>query len=97
MTTFGEPRGGISTTGATRKQRHCSGSAALVAVVQTADFRDLNDVAHAGRLDGPRLRGVLAEREMSSRFVIVGKARGQDLTEMLLAEDDYVVKAFSAD
>ena len=73
ITTFGETHGRISTMGASRKQRHCLGSAALVAVVQTTDFPDFDDVAQAGRVDGSRLRGVFAEGEMSSRFVVVGK------------------------
>jgi hypothetical protein len=53
-------------------------------VLQTTDFRDFDDVAHAGKVDGSRLRGVFTEGEMSSRFVVVGKIRGQDSTEMLL-------------
>jgi hypothetical protein len=82
--------------GASGKQQRSSGSAALVAVVQTADFRDFDDVAYARRVDGSWLRGVFAEGEMRSRFVVVGKIRGQDATEMLLTEDDHVIETLSA-
>jgi hypothetical protein len=50
-----------------RKHRLCSGRAALVAVVQTPDFWDLDDGADTGRVNGSRLRSVFAEREMSPR------------------------------
>ena len=70
--------------------------AALVVVVQTTDFWDLDDVAHAGRVNGSRLRSVFAEGEMGSRFVIVGKMGGQDSTEMLFAKDDHVIETLSA-
>ena len=43
-----------------------SGRAALVAVVQAADFGQLDYLAHARRLDGSRLRRVFAHREVSS-------------------------------
>jgi hypothetical protein len=43
-------------------------------------------------VDGSRLRGVFAEGKMSSRFVVVGKASLQDHSEVLLAEDNPVVR-----
>jgi hypothetical protein len=65
-------------------------------MMETADFGKLDDLAHTGRLDGPRIRRVLAEREMSSRFVIVGKVSGQNPTEMLPTEDNHVIETLAA-
>ena len=45
----------------------------LIAMVQTADFRDGNDVAGRGRLYGTRSRAVLAERKMRSAIMTVLK------------------------
>ena len=95
ITTFGETRGRISTTFASHKLGNYSGSAALVVMVQPTDLRDLDDRTHTGRVDGSGLRGVFAEREMRSRLVVIGKVRGQDSTEMLLAEDNHVIETIS--
>ncbi len=77
-------------------RRFRSGRKARVAMMETADFGKLDDLAHTGRLDGSRIRRVLAEREMSSRLVMVGEVPGQNPTEMLLTEDNYVIETLSA-
>ena len=53
-----------STTLALPGRPRPSGSEAFVAVVQSADFGQLHDLAHARRVDGARLRRVLAQRQM---------------------------------
>jgi hypothetical protein len=70
ITIFGETRERISTTGACRKQRHCSGSAALVAAMQAADRGCLGNPAQDWRVDAPRIRRVLAQAQMGSRPVV---------------------------
>ena len=74
-----------------------SGGEARIAAVQTTDFWGLDDLAHTGCVDGSRIRRALAKIKMSSRPVVIGKVSLQDPTEVLLAEDNHVVKAFSTD
>jgi hypothetical protein len=63
--------------------------------MQATHFGQLYDLAHGRRLDGPWLRRVLAQRQMSSGLVIVGKVGGQDATEMAFIENDDVVETVS--
>jgi hypothetical protein len=77
-------------------RRFRSGREARVAVVQTTDFWDLDDLAHTGRVDSSRIRRVLAQGQMGSRPVVVGEIRFQDSAKIPLAEDDDVVEAFSS-
>jgi hypothetical protein len=91
------PGGQISATVARLSTGCHSGGEARVAVVQTTDFWALDDLAHTGWVDGSRIRRILAKRKMRSRPVVIGKVSLQDPMEVLLAEDNHVVKAFSAD
>jgi glyoxylase-like metal-dependent hydrolase (beta-lactamase superfamily II) len=50
-----------------------SGGSTLIAMVQTANFREGNDIAGRGRLYGTRPRAVLAERKMRSGVMMVLK------------------------
>ena len=72
-------------------------SPAEVAVVQAADFGELQDLSHRGRLDGPEVGGVLVEREMSTRPMVVAEVASQDVMEMSLTEHEHVVQAFTPD
>jgi hypothetical protein len=49
-----------------------------VAVVEAADFCTLGDRARRGELDGPGVRRILVEREMSATVVIVLEVAPQD-------------------
>jgi len=49
-----------------------------VAVVETADFGTLDDRPRRGELDGPGLRRILVEREMSAGPMIILEVAGQD-------------------
>jgi hypothetical protein len=73
-----------------------SGRAVLVAVMEAAHFWQLHDLAHGWRLDASRLWHVLAQRQMSSGFVVIGKVSGQDATEVAFVEDNDVIKTFSS-
>ena len=60
--------------GASRNvQSFPSSGSTLIAMVQTANFREGNDVAGRGRLYRTRLRAVLAERKMRSGVMMVLK------------------------
>jgi hypothetical protein len=59
--------------GASRNIQPSSNVSTLIAMVQTANLRDGNDVAGRGRLYGTRSRAVLAEREMRSGVMVVLK------------------------
>ena len=50
-----------------------SGGSTLIAMVQTANLREGNDIAGRGRLYGTRPRAVLAERKMRSGVMMVLK------------------------
>jgi len=65
--------------------------------METADLRQRYDLAHGGRLDGARLRRVLAQGQVRSRPVIVGEVGLQNPVQVLLAEDNDVIKTFSTD
>ena len=72
-------------------------SLAEVAVVQAADFGELQDLSRRGRLDGPEVGGVLVEREVSTRLMVVAEVARQDAMEVSLAEHEHVVQAFTPD
>ena len=63
-------------------------------MVQTANFREGNDIAGRGRLYGTRPRAVLAERKMRSDVMMVLKI-AQNAAQMALAEDEDVIQTFS--
>src|SRR3989475_13293912 len=49
-----------------------------VAMMQATDFGNLHDPALVGELDGPGVRRILVEREMSASPVIVLEVANQD-------------------
>ena len=59
-----------------------SGGAPLVAVMEPADLGKLHDLADGWRLGRPRVGRVLAEAEVSSGPVIVGKVLGDDAVKV---------------
>jgi hypothetical protein len=76
--------------------RQCpSGSAALVPVMETADLGQFHDRAHARRLDWPRRRRVLPQRQVRPRPVIVGEVGLQDPIEVMLTKNNDAIEAFS--
>ena len=65
-------------------------------MMQATDFWNLHDSARRGELDGPDIRGILVEREMRASPVIVREVRGQDASQMPLAENDSMVEALAS-
>ena len=59
--------------------------------MQTADFGNRDDRAKGRRLDRPFVGCILVEREVGTSPVIVLKVRGQETSEMSLAERDDMV------
>jgi len=73
-----------------------SGCPALVPVVETANFGQFHDCTHGGRLDRSWLGRVFAQRQMRSRFVVVGEEGSKNPMQMAFPEHDDVVEAFAA-
>src|SRR5215216_4861802 len=69
----------------------------LIAMMQTADLGEGNNIARRGKLYGTRPRAVLVEREMRSGVVVILKIVRQYAAQMTLVEDDNVIQAFTAD
>jgi hypothetical protein len=65
--------------------------------VQAADLWEGNNVTCRGRLYRPRLRAILAEREMCTASVVVVEVRRQHTAQVTLIEDEDVIEAFAAD
>ena len=71
-----------------------SGGAAVL-VMEPAEMRKSDDVARVRRMNGPWLRALLAQRQMSSRCVVEDHVRMNHATQMSFVENDVVVKTFS--
>ena len=65
--------------------------------MQTTDFGDRDDRAALRRLDWATVGGVLVEREMCARLMVIGKVSGQDTAKVSLAEDEHVIQALAPD
>src|SRR2546427_3565836 len=65
-------------------------------MMRATDCGNLHDSARRGELDGPDIRRILVEREMRASPVIVREVRGQDASEMPLAENDSMVEALAS-
>ena len=66
-------------------------------MVQAADFWNLHDLARLGAHDRPKVGGVLVEREVGARLMVIGEVTGQDATQASFAEDKNVVETLAAD
>jgi hypothetical protein len=64
--------------------------------MQSAHFRERDDATLPRRLNTSWRRRVLLHGEMCSRPMIIGEIRGQQTSQMALAEDDDVVQAVFA-
>jgi len=69
----------------------------LVAMMQTADLREGNNIACGGKLHATRPGAVLVEREMRSGVMMILKIARQDAAQVTLVEDDNVIQTFTAD
>jgi hypothetical protein len=68
-----------------------------VAMVQPADFGNLHDLPRGGECDRPDVGGVLVEREVGSRPMVVDEVAGQDAVEVSLVDDEHVIQALAPD
>src|ERR1700726_1825513 len=66
-------------------------------MMQSAHFRERDDETLGGRLNTSWRRRVLLQGEVCSRPMIIDEIRGQQTSQMALAEDDDVVQAFAPD
>ena len=64
-------------------------------MMQSANFRERDHVSFGRRLNAACRWGVLLQGEVCSRPVIVGDVRGQEASQMSLAEDDHVVQTLA--
>ncbi len=65
-------------------------------MMQTTDLGDLGNGTRLDRHDGPSVMGVLLRRKVRSRAVVVHEVPDQDAAQVMLAEHQDAVKAFSA-
>ena len=75
----------------------CLRRAADVAVVESADLRQRNDLTMRWRLDSARFRGVFVESQVRARAVIVADVIAETTPQVSLVEDDDVVEEFASD
>ncbi len=71
--------------------------AALVTMMESADFRDGNNAAHARRLDRVMFRCVLFQSQVRPAPMMVVHETLQVTGQAPFAEHDHVVQAFAAD
>ena len=70
--------------------------APFVAMVQTADLWEHENLAGSGWVYRAALRTILVEREMCSRLVVIVKVRRQHTAHVTLVEDDDVIETLAA-
>ena len=75
----------------------CLRRAADVAVVESADLRQRNDLTMRWRLDSTRFRRVFVESQVRARAVIVADVIAKTMSQVSLVEDDDVVEEFASD
>jgi len=66
-------------------------------MMQTTDFGNLHDPARLGELDGPDVRRILVEREVSTRPVVVREVASQGAAQVPFAKDEYVIQTLAPD
>jgi hypothetical protein len=72
-------------------------SAALVTMMESADFRHRNNPPHVRRLDGARFRCVLLQSQVGPAPMIVVHETLQVTVQAPFAEHNYVVQALTLD
>src|ERR1019366_1703890 len=84
-------------TGASVPRQQSLSGATFVAMMQTTDLRERNNLACRGRLYASRLRTILGEREMRPRPMIILNVRRQDAAQMTLIENYDVIETLAPD
>jgi len=70
---------------------------AMVPVMKSSDLRKHTHLSAVGRLGGPSIARILAERHVRARPVVVGEVGTKDLSEMALVENNDVIQTISPD
>jgi len=68
-----------------------------VSMMEATDFANRHDRARLRPFNGPYVWRVLVKREMGSGAVIVGKVRGQNATQVRLAQNEDMVQTLAPD
>src|SRR5437016_2495120 len=66
-------------------------------MVQTADFGNLQDRARLGELDGSDVGGVLVERGVRVRLIIVREVPGQGAAQASFAKNENMIQTLAPD
>ena len=64
--------------------------------MESAEMRESDDVARIWRVNGSWPRALLAERQMSSRRVVISHVSAKHTTQVSFVENDVVVETVSA-
>ena len=64
-------------------------------MVQTTDLWNDDHLPSVGRRNRTGIRAVFSQRQMRSASVVVVLVRGEDPTQMALAEDDQVIQTLA--
>jgi hypothetical protein len=68
-----------------------------VSMMQATDFGNLHEHAHLRQLDGPPIRRILLEGEVSSCAVVVREVACQDAAQVPFAQDENMIQAVPPD
>ena len=66
-------------------------------MMQATDLGEGNDLAGGWRVYWPRLGAILVEGEMCSALVMILEITRQDLAQVMLVKNDYVIETLTAD
>ena len=72
-----------------------SGGTPLIAVVESADLRKLDNVAIRRSLNGSLPRGVFAEAQVGSGSVVVDEVSSEKAVKMFLVQHDNMIEALA--
>ena len=84
-------------TGAPVPQQQGLSGTTFVAMMQATDLGEGNDLAGGWRVYWPRLGAILVEGEMCSALVMILEITRQDLAQVMLVKNDYVIETLTAD
>ena len=66
-------------------------------MMQTTDFGDRDDRTALRRLDWATVGGVLVEREMCARLMVIREVADEDATQVPFTEDEHVIQTLPPD
>ena len=68
-----------------------SGREPLVAMMQTADLWNGDDLTRIGWMNRTWFRAALLKRQVRSGSMVIVEIRGEDPTQMALVQDDHMI------